>query len=117
MKCRQYWPDEGTRQFGMITVGMKDEEMFSEFVLRTFKISQVQFDRMDNTKSEYIIYISWEREHHIFLLALNPQRMLYVESLSSTVQNCLPEAFRLSPSSEFFYLKKNNIKMELTNKS
>ena len=51
MKCLKYWPDESTRQFGMITVRMKDQEMFSEFVLRTFEINQVQFDRINRSKS------------------------------------------------------------------
>ena len=51
MKCLQYWPDESACQFGMITVRMKDQEMFSDFVLRTFEINQVQFDQVNRSKS------------------------------------------------------------------
>ena len=58
MKCLQYWPDEGTRQFGMIAVRMKDQEIFSEFALRTFEIKQVQFSLIDSTKSEYVYVFS-----------------------------------------------------------
>ena len=51
MKCLQYWPDESASQFGMIIVRMKDQEMFSDFVLRTFEINQVQFDQFNRAKS------------------------------------------------------------------
>ena len=61
MKCLKYWPDESTRQFGMITVRMKDQEMFSEFVLRTFEINQVQFDRINRSKSVNDLYRSFGR--------------------------------------------------------
>ena len=60
MKCLQYWPDESACQFGMITVRMKDQEMFSDFVLRTFEINQVQFDQFNRSKSVNDLVLSLE---------------------------------------------------------
>ena len=41
MKCLKYWPHEGTCEFGRITVEVTDEEFYSDFVLRTFKVTNV----------------------------------------------------------------------------
>ena len=41
MKCLKYWPHEGTCEFGRITVEVTDEEFYSDFVLRTFKVKKV----------------------------------------------------------------------------
>ena len=57
MKCLQYWPNEDTLQFGMVIVKMRYQEIFSEFVLRTFEINQVQFERINSPISEYDLNI------------------------------------------------------------
>ena len=44
MKCVQYWPDEGTHQYGRVIVTSRDKEIFSDFVIRIFEIKQVQFE-------------------------------------------------------------------------
>ena len=64
-----------------------------------------------NFAGNYIyIYISWEKEHNSYEKSTRPRKdaeMIGVKIHVETVQMiCLPEAFRLSPSSEVFYFKK-----------
>ena len=58
MKCLQYWPDEGVKHFGEIIVKMRYQEIFSEFVLRTFEINQVRFQRNNCSISEPYLFFS-----------------------------------------------------------
>ena len=43
MKCVQYWPGEGTHQYGRVIVATRDIEIFSDFVIRIFEIEKVRF--------------------------------------------------------------------------
>ena len=46
MKCLQYWPHEGTCEFGRITVEVTDEEFYADFVLRTFQVTNVSISAL-----------------------------------------------------------------------
>ena len=38
IKCIQYWPNEGSQQWGSITVSLVETEYFSNFIIRTLVI-------------------------------------------------------------------------------
>ncbi|KAL3867962.1 hypothetical protein ACJMK2_040804, partial [Sinanodonta woodiana] len=52
LKCMQYWPDEGSRDFGRINVQLIDTDQFSDFIIRTMKIKMN--DCLEEEKSRMI---------------------------------------------------------------
>ncbi|KAK3591264.1 hypothetical protein CHS0354_010629 [Potamilus streckersoni] len=45
-KCEQYWPDEGSREFGEVTVEMLDTAEYTDYTIRSFRISALKFSRI-----------------------------------------------------------------------
>ncbi|XP_064604299.1 receptor-type tyrosine-protein phosphatase kappa-like [Liolophura sinensis] len=41
-KCSQYWPDEGSESFGLITVTLLDEENYADFTVRTLQLIHIK---------------------------------------------------------------------------
>ncbi|XP_064605808.1 receptor-type tyrosine-protein phosphatase kappa-like, partial [Liolophura sinensis] len=41
-KCCQYWPDEGSEIFGLITVTLLDEENYADFTVRTLQLTHIK---------------------------------------------------------------------------
>ncbi|XP_053398878.1 uncharacterized protein LOC123558827 [Mercenaria mercenaria] len=39
VKCCQYWPDDGIKQYGGVNVECKESETYADFTIRTFSIS------------------------------------------------------------------------------
>ncbi|KAH3833879.1 hypothetical protein DPMN_107195 [Dreissena polymorpha] len=42
VKCCQYWPDDGQKMYGAVTVEVKDTDTFSDYTIRTFVVSAVR---------------------------------------------------------------------------
>ena len=40
-KCEQYWPEQGSRQFGELRVETKETEHFANFMIRVFELQRV----------------------------------------------------------------------------
>ena len=37
-KCRQYWPDEGTENYGIFFVSLIDQKEFPAYIIRTLEV-------------------------------------------------------------------------------
>ena len=38
-KCEQYWPDEGTKEYGPFKVMLMDQQMFADYTIRQLFVS------------------------------------------------------------------------------
>ena len=39
IKCQHYWPDSGSKEYGPFKVVISDQQLFADFVIRTFRVS------------------------------------------------------------------------------
>ena len=39
IKCEQYWPDSGKKQFGPFTVAIADQQILADYTVRTLEAS------------------------------------------------------------------------------
>ena len=39
IKCQQYWPDSGKKEFGPFQVIITDQQVFADYVIRTLSLS------------------------------------------------------------------------------
>ncbi|XP_064604630.1 receptor-type tyrosine-protein phosphatase T-like [Liolophura sinensis] len=52
-KCCQYWPDEGSESFGLITVTLLNEEFYGEFTVRTLLLTHNQTKTESHTVKQF----------------------------------------------------------------
>ena len=38
-KCEQYWPDEGTKEYGPFKVTLADQHVFADYTIRQLSVS------------------------------------------------------------------------------
>ena len=38
IKCRQYWPDSGSKDFGPFRVTLMDQQIFTDFTIRNLQV-------------------------------------------------------------------------------
>ena len=41
IKCFQYWPDSGSKNFGPFTVAITDQQIFTNYTIRSLTVSTV----------------------------------------------------------------------------
>ena len=57
-KCEQYWPEQGSRQFGELRVETKETEHFANFMIRVFELQKVS--RTKPRTSLFPFFDSWQ---------------------------------------------------------
>ena len=48
IKCQQYWPESGKKEFGPFQVTITDQQIFADYAIRTLSVSvseMLNFDR------------------------------------------------------------------------
>ena len=38
IKCRQYWPDSGSKDFGPFQVNLMDQQIFTDYTIRNLQV-------------------------------------------------------------------------------
>ena len=38
IKCQQYWPDNGSKNFGPFTVTLTDQQLFADYIIRLLQL-------------------------------------------------------------------------------
>ena len=51
IKCQQYWPDSGKKQFGPFRVMITDQQIFADYTIRTLSVSvsPIHMHRLHNS--------------------------------------------------------------------
>ncbi|XP_013415624.1 receptor-type tyrosine-protein phosphatase epsilon [Lingula anatina] len=52
-KCAKYWPDEGSKRFGLIVVTLKKEETHTDFTVRTLHMSVLHSNSSTKTVKQF----------------------------------------------------------------
>ncbi|XP_064605803.1 receptor-type tyrosine-protein phosphatase kappa-like [Liolophura sinensis] len=52
-KCSQYWPDEGSENFGLITVTLLEEENYADFTVRTLQLTHIKRKQEGQTVKQF----------------------------------------------------------------
>ncbi|XP_052791575.1 receptor-type tyrosine-protein phosphatase kappa-like [Mya arenaria] len=60
VKCCQYWPDEGRKQYGGVTVEARDADTFSDYTVRTFVIST---EKGESRVVKHFQFEAWSDRH------------------------------------------------------
>ena len=55
-KCEQYWPEQGSRQFGELRVETKETEHFANFMIRVFELQRVRTELGKLRKSQELLF-------------------------------------------------------------
>eukprot|EP00058_Branchiostoma_floridae_P008994 XP_002594482.1 hypothetical protein BRAFLDRAFT_87671 [Branchiostoma floridae] len=50
-KCDQYWPTDGTEQYGLVTVTLKHTKVLANYTIRTFSLRHAKVKKNDNLPS------------------------------------------------------------------
>ena len=61
IKCQQYWPEDGSEDFGPFTVTLSDQKMFANFTIR---LLQVEVSYIVYAKAHYTCM------YHCFIFSL-----------------------------------------------
>ena len=59
-KCEQYWPEQGSRQFGELRVETKETEHFANFMIRVFELQRVSNNcKHSKEKPSLLLFNTW----------------------------------------------------------
>ena len=56
VKCELYWPESGKEEFGPFSVTIADQQVFTDYTIRTFKVSVSE-----------IMYEVWYSYNYMFM--------------------------------------------------
>ena len=41
IKCQQYWPESGSQSYGPFQVSLADQQMFTDYIIRTLRVEVI----------------------------------------------------------------------------
>ena len=59
IKCEQYWPESGKKQFGPFTVAIADQQILADYTVRTLEASVSVYNLYYSTACNTIIIREW----------------------------------------------------------
>ena len=59
VKCQQYWPDSGTKDYGPFSVTLSDEQVLTEYIIRKIHLTVREWTKYTNYSKFFHLVIEF----------------------------------------------------------